>query len=79
MHQLNTLIKNLLFLSRLKVKRNFWKLLTKLFSTYPKTEVKAFFWWETAAPNKSFSTRTFFKNNGEAMPVLKVFDKDTRN
>ena len=37
------------------------------------------FWWEPAAPNKGFSTRTFFKNDGNVLPVISVFDKYTQH
>lgn len=36
------------------------------------------FWWEPAAPNKGFSSRTFFKNDGDVLPVINVFDKYVR-
>jgi arabinogalactan endo-1,4-beta-galactosidase len=36
------------------------------------------FWWEPAAPGKGFSTRTFFDEHGNVMPVINVFDKYTR-
>lgn len=37
------------------------------------------FWWEAAAPNKAFSYRTYFTNDGLPQPVLTVFDKYVRN
>ncbi len=36
------------------------------------------FWWEPAAPKKGFSTRTFFNEKGDVMPVITVFDKYIR-
>lgn len=37
------------------------------------------FWWEAAAPGRGFSTRTLFDENGNAQPVIKLFDQYTRN
>lgn len=39
---------------------------------------KGIFWWEPAAPFKSFTRRTFFSNDGEVKPVIEVFDKYVR-
>ncbi|MDY7396321.1 glycosyl hydrolase 53 family protein [Aureibaculum sp. 2210JD6-5] len=39
---------------------------------------KGLFWWEPAAPNKGFSTRTFFSPEGDVMPAITVFDKYVR-
>lgn len=39
---------------------------------------KGVFWWEPGAPNKGFSSRTFFDNDGNVMPVINVFDKYVR-
>lgn len=36
------------------------------------------FWWEPAAPEKGFSTRTFFDEEGNVMPVINVFNKYMR-
>lgn len=56
----------------------FLEAVNQIMLNIPDNRGKGVFWWEAAAPNKSFSTRTFFKNNGEALPVLNVFDKYTR-
>lgn len=40
---------------------------------------KGIFWWEPAAPNKGFSSRTYFTNDGEVKPVIEVFDKFVRH
>jgi arabinogalactan endo-1,4-beta-galactosidase len=45
----------------------------------PNNRGKGVFWWEPAAPNKGFSYRTFFKNNGDVLPVITVFDKYARH
>lgn len=37
------------------------------------------FWWEPAAPNRGFESRTFFDANGNVMPVINVFDKYVKN
>ncbi len=37
------------------------------------------FWWEPAAPNRGFESRTFFDEEGNVMPVINVFDKYTRH
>jgi len=40
---------------------------------------KGVFWWEPAAPNKRFSSRTFFDEKGNVQPVITVFDRFTRH
>lgn len=40
----------------------------------PNNRGKGLFWWEPAAPNKSFSYSTFFDENGRVLPVIEVFD-----
>lgn len=45
----------------------------------PSNRGKGVFWWEPAAPNKGFSYRTFFDENGNVLPVIKVFEKYVRH
>lgn len=45
----------------------------------PNNKGKGIFWWEPAALNKGFSYRTFFKDDGNVLPVINVFDKYTRH
>lgn len=45
----------------------------------PNNKGKGLFWWEPAAPNKGFSTRTFFKDDGNVLPVINVFDRYVRH
>ncbi len=42
------------------------------------TKVKGIFWWEPAVPNHR-SSRGYFDKNGNALPVIDVFDKYTRH
>ena len=45
----------------------------------PDNRGKGIFWWEPAAPNKGFSYRTYFDENGNVKPVINVFDKYVRH
>ena len=45
----------------------------------PNNKGKGIFWWEPAAPNKGFSHRTFFNEDGNVFPVINVFDKYIRH
>ncbi len=36
------------------------------------------FWWEPAAPKRGFSSRTMFDDEGNAQPVISIFDKYVR-
>ncbi len=51
----------------------------KIILSVPNNRGKGIFWWEPAAPNRGFSSRTFFKKNGDVLPVINVFDKYVRH
>jgi len=59
--------------------KEFLEEVNQIILNIPNNRGKGIFWWEAAAPNKSFSTRTFFDNDGNAMPVITVFDQYTRH
>jgi arabinogalactan endo-1,4-beta-galactosidase len=44
----------------------------------PDNRGRGIFWWEPAAPQRGFSTRTYFDKEGNVMPVINVFNKYTR-
>lgn len=45
----------------------------------PNGRGRGLFWWEPAAPNRGFESRTFFDKEGNVMPVINVFNKYTRH
>ncbi len=59
--------------------KEFLEEVNRIILQIPNNKGKGIFWWEAAAPNKSFSSRTFFTNDGNVLPVITVFDKFTRN
>ena len=59
--------------------KQFLEEVNRIILNIPNNRGKGLFWWEAAAPNKSFSSRTFFENDGNVMPVMTVFDKFTRH
>ena len=58
--------------------KEFLEEVNKIVLNVPENRGRGVFWWEPAAPNKGFSTRTFFDKDGNVLPVIKVFDKYTR-
>ena len=58
--------------------KEFLEEVNRIILNIPNNRGKGIFWWEAAAPNKGFSSRTFFRNDGNALPVLGVFDKFSR-
>ena len=59
--------------------REFLEEVNQIIMNIPNNRGIGIFWWEPAAPNKGFSHRTFFKNDGNVLPVINVFDKYTRH
>lgn len=59
--------------------RDFLEEVQQIIISIPNNRGKGIFWWEAAAPNKSFSSRTFFDQEGNVLPVIQVFDKYTRH
>jgi arabinogalactan endo-1,4-beta-galactosidase len=59
--------------------KEFLEEVNRIILNIPNNRGKGIFWWEAAAPNKSFSSRTFFKNDGNVQPVISVFDKFSRH
>ena len=59
--------------------KEFLEVVHNIILNIPNNKGKGIFWWEPAAPNKGFSHRTFFKENGSVLPVINVFDKYIRH
>jgi arabinogalactan endo-1,4-beta-galactosidase len=59
--------------------RDFYEEVHQIILNIPNNKGKGIFWCEPAAPNKGFSYRTFFDNNGNVFPVIGVFDKYVRH
>lgn len=59
--------------------RDFYEEVHQIILNIPNNKGKGIFWWEPAAPNKGFSYRTFFDNDGNVFPVMNVFDKYVRH
>jgi arabinogalactan endo-1,4-beta-galactosidase len=59
--------------------KEFLKAVHNIILNIPNNKGKGIFWWEPAAPNKGFSSRTFFKQDGSVLPVIGVFDKYVRH
>jgi arabinogalactan endo-1,4-beta-galactosidase len=59
--------------------KEFLENVNELILNIPNNKGKGIFWWEPAAPNKGFSHRTFFKEDGSVLPVINVFDKYIRH
>jgi len=55
--------------------KEFLEEVNNIILSVPDHKGKGLFWWEPAAPNKGFSTRTFFKDDGNVLPVINVFDR----
>jgi arabinogalactan endo-1,4-beta-galactosidase len=58
--------------------KEFLEEVNRIVLSVPENRGLGIFWWEPAAPGRGFSTRTFFDNDGNVMPVITVFDKYTR-
>lgn len=59
--------------------KEFLEAVNNIILSIPNNKGKGIFWWEPAAPNKGFSNRTFFKEDGTILPVIHVFDKYVRH
>lgn len=59
--------------------KEFLENVNNIILSIPNNKGKGIFWWEPAAPKKGFSFRTFFKENGNVLPVINVFDKYTKH
>ena len=55
--------------------KEFLREVNKIVLSIPENRGRGLFWWEPAAPKKDFSTRTFFNEEGDILPVITVFDK----
>lgn len=59
--------------------REFLDEVTRIVLAVPDSRGKGVFWWEPAVGNRGgLVSRSFFDENGSALPVLNVFDKYTR-
>lgn len=59
--------------------REFLDEVTRIVLAVPDGRGKGIFWWEPAVGNRGgLVSRSFFDGNGNALPVLSVFDKYTR-
>jgi len=58
--------------------RDFLDAVTRTVMGVPDGRGMGVFWWEPAVANRSLGARGFFDGNGNALPVIDVFDKYTR-
>jgi len=59
--------------------REFLDEVARVVMSVPDNRGKGVFWWEPAVGNRgSLVSRSFFDDEGNALPVLTVFDKFTR-
>jgi arabinogalactan endo-1,4-beta-galactosidase len=58
--------------------RDFLEAVTRTVMGVPDGRGAGVFWWEPAVANRSLGARGFFDENGNALPVISVFDKYTR-
>ncbi|GAA4895840.1 hypothetical protein GCM10023311_20740 [Flaviramulus aquimarinus] len=59
--------------------KEFLEEINTIILSVPNGRGRGVFWWEPAAPNRGFESRTFFDKEGNVMPVISVFDKYTRH
>ena len=59
--------------------KDFLENVNDIILSIPDNRGKGLFWWEPAAPNKSFSDRTYFNSEGNVLPVINIFDKYVRH
>jgi arabinogalactan endo-1,4-beta-galactosidase len=71
--------KNAPFSETPEGQKEFLEAVNNIILNIPNNRGKGIFWWEPAAPNKGFSRRTFFDENGNVLPVINVFNKYTRH
>jgi len=58
--------------------RDFLDAVTRTVMAVPDGRGMGVFWWEPAVANRVLGARGFFDENGNALPVISVFDKYTR-
>ena len=58
--------------------RDFLEEVTRTVMGVPDSRGMGVFWWEPAVANRGLGARGFFDENGNALPVINVFDKYTR-
>ena len=58
--------------------RDFLDAVTRTVMGVPEGRGLGVFWWEPAVANRGLGARGFFDENGNALPVINVFDKYTR-
>ncbi len=58
--------------------RDFLEAVTRTVMSVPDGHGMGVFWWEPAVTNRGLGARGFFDENGNALPVINVFDKYTR-
>lgn len=58
--------------------RDFLNELTRIVMQVPNDRGQGVFWWEPAVSNRGLGGRGFFDDEGNALPVIHVFDKYTR-
>jgi arabinogalactan endo-1,4-beta-galactosidase len=60
--------------------RDFWAEVNKVVRETPDGRGKGVFWWEPAVPlaQRGITGRSMFDNDGNALPVVKVFDQPTK-
>jgi arabinogalactan endo-1,4-beta-galactosidase len=59
--------------------KQFLEAVNRLVKETPGGLGKGVFWWEPAVPPSPISSRSFFDDNGNVLPVITVFDKSTQN
>ncbi|WP_345276904.1 glycoside hydrolase family 53 protein [Litoribaculum gwangyangense] len=59
--------------------KEFLEEVNKIILNVPNGRGIGLFWWEPAAPNRGFESRTFFDSEGNVMPVINVFNQYTRH
>jgi arabinogalactan endo-1,4-beta-galactosidase len=57
--------------------KEFLEEVNRIVLNVPENRGRGIFWWEPAV--SSSGNRSFFDNNGNVLPVIKVFDKFTKN
>jgi arabinogalactan endo-1,4-beta-galactosidase len=58
--------------------KEFWEEVNRIVLGVPDNRGAGVFWWEPAVSYGGISTRSFFDENGNVLPVINVFDRFTR-
>ena len=77
-HSAEYIDKNPPFPETAEGQKEFLEQVNNIILNIPDNRGKGIFWWEPAAPNKSFSYRTYFNEAGNVLPIIHVFDKYVR-